>query len=402
MPWGDPGVNTPIYVNDQEVNVTNWGASGAKPATTRVQTAGFVRGLIIRLPKTAFAGPAESSNTIALQPAAQLGAYRVYSEVRISTQVVNDLLHVRGEDLAFLEYVNSGRRRSAAENFGFGKYPIQTPPAAPNGGDSASNYLTAESLAVGPPVSANLTQFIYLPISQDIVMHNTVNVPSGDGKTTVPVRFDRVTEVGFVNVQNDRFAMQPRFSLNPMYSAGIDSWLVETGGYAMTPANFSFYLDVDMYPVPDSAADLPPQELMSFVFQRRNTFTDIQVQNGAYTYRPDPAGLLCRFILLHYDANDNLVDVSANPLGTIDLQWGTSVHRVIESVQRNLARAASRYGALPPQGCLIYDFLADDQGGLADSLPPELSNTKCTVSGLPAGIATVRVVEERLIPVTAG
>lgn len=405
MAWGDPGVNTPIYVNDQEVNVSNWGAGVVKPATTRIQSAGFIRGLLLRMPKTVFAGPVlTGSETVALQPSAQLGSLRTFSEIRVSTQVVNDLLHIRGEDAYFLDYVNSGRRRADADNYQK-MLSLQANNNAPNGGNASANYLTAESInavSTSTALAADLTYMIYLPISQNIVMHNTINVPDGTGKGSVPVRFDRETEIGFINVQNDRFAMQPRFTLNPMWSAGVDSWLVETNGYAATPANFSFYLDVDMYPVPDSAGDMPPAELLSFVYQRRNTFTDIQVQNGSYTYRPDPAGLLTRFILLHYDTNDNLVDVSVNPLGTIDLQWGTSVHRVVESVQRNLARCASRYGTLPPQGALIYDFLADDNGGLAHSLPPELSNTKCVVSGLPASVTTTRVIEERLIPVTAG
>lgn len=405
MAWGDPGVNTPIFVNDQEIDVTNWGSSGPKPSTTRIQTAGFIRGLWLRIPPTQFNGPVlAGAETVALQAGNQLGPYRMFSEVRVSTQVVNDLLHVRGEDLYLLQYLNSGKHREAGDSF-MSHYQLDAAPSAPNGGNAASNYLSSESInAVSTSVAlqANLTHMIYIPISQELVMHNTVYVPSGDGKTNVPVRFDRKTEVGFINVQNSRFAMQPRFFLNPMYSDGVDSWLKVSNGYAATAADFTMYLDVDMYPVPDNAADLPPQELLMYVYQRRNTFSDIQVQNGGFTYRPDPAGLLCRFSVALYDANDNLVDVSANPLGNIDLQWGTSVHRIEETVQRNLVRAVDRYGELPPTGYLIYDFLADDHGGIAHCLPPELSNTKCVFSGLPSSITTARVIEERLIPVTAG
>lgn len=399
MSWDDPGVNSPIYVNDQTINVTNWGANVNNPATSRIQSAGFIRGVILRLPPTQFTGPAPTGGqTVGLQPAAQTGLLRMFGRIQVSTQVVNDLLNIRGEDVDILNYLNSGRPGAPANDFRR-QYAYASAPQAKNGGNNAANYLSSEAIS---GQTATLSHYIYLPISQYIVQHNTINVPSGDGKTTVPVRFDRTTEVGFINVQNDRFAMQPRLQLNPLYGPNVDSWLIETSAYAMNAASFSMYLDVDMYPVPDNAADLPPAELLAFVYQRRNTFTDIAVANGGYTYKPDPAGLLCRVAITHYDVNDNFVDLSVNPNALLDLQWGTSVHRYVETLQRNYARAALRYGALPPEGRLIYDFLADDNGGLADSLPPELSNTKLVVSGLPAGVTTARVYEERLIPVTSG
>lgn len=395
MAWGDPGVSIPIYQTDQTINVSNWGAYQNNPQSQRIQSAGYVRGLRLRMPSTTF--PATlGTGTLAGVGDAQLAPYRAIQRFQISTQIVNDLLNVPGTDLYIMQYLNSGRYGDPGSN-GWNGYDTSGFKQSPNTGNSTANYLTTAS-ATGP----NLTFMIDVPISQYIRQHNKVPLPGPNGKPVV-AEFQTDTEVGFVNVQNDRFSMQPKLTLNPLYvpSPATNAPFQVTGNAVINAASPAIYLDAELYPVPNSPADLPDPTVTSFIYQRINTWSSVNVVGGQVVYRPLSAGLLCRYVLEFWDVNGNFVDLSSTPGGTIDLQWGTSTHRRVETFQANLATMAKRYGP-PPIGILVHDFLADNEGGIAQSLPPDLSNTRCIVNGLPGSVATMTVYEERLISVTVG
>lgn len=400
MAWGDPGVTESRYVTDQSPQIAAWGNAPVNLQTTRIQSAGYIRALRLRLPPTSFTGPAGTAGqSAALQAAAQLGVLRSIARFRLVTQVTSDIINVRGEDLLFLSYVGSGLRKGQ-DSF-YAAYNISSAPQSANGGASGANYLTSQAIsgAAPGPYTGTLSLMLHIPISGFIFFRRNVRFNAGNNQA-VALATEKEMEVGIISVQNAQFAMQPQISLNPLSSTGVNSPFVNQGGYGgFTAGTATFDLDAEIYDVPADPANRPTIAQRGMVYSRRNA-GDEQVTGGNATHNFMPSGLLLRAIYAFYDTNDNLVDISTTPNATIDFVWGTNIYKYHETMQENLARCAMRYGWLPPQGICVHDFLADDGQGIAQApLTANLANVRAIFRGLPGSVTTMRVIEERLIPV---
>lgn len=397
MAWGDPGKTESRYVTDSNPAVASWGASQAQMSTARLQTAGYVRSLRLRVAPTTFTG-VPGGGSVAAQAAAQLGSYRMFGRVQVTTQVTSDIINVRGEHLYFMHYVNAGARLMWAD-YMF-KYSLSSPPTAINGGASMANYATSVSYS---GTTLTVCQALRIPISGFIRARSMITLPGPGGQNAKPVRLqvERDMELGIISVQSAQFAMQPRILLNPLYSTGVNAPAIVTGNGVVTAGPISSDLDAEIYDVPENVADRPPLQMRGTVFSRR-TAEDDTFAGGAGRHTFLPSGALVRAVYSFYDVNDLLVDVSATPNATMDLVWGTTVYKYHETVQENLARCAERYDNPPPQGVLIHDFMADDGGGITQApLTAVLANVRTVFAGLSGSIVTCRVLEERLIPVKA-
>ena len=394
MAWGDPGKTESRFLTDQSPQVANYGAAQANMSTSRLQTAGYVRALRLRIAPTTFTG-VPGTGSVAAQPAAQLGAYRMFARVQLTTQVTSDILNVRGEHLYFMHYIQAGARL-LWRNF-MHQYSLSSPPNAANGGANMANYATSVSYS---GTTLTIAQLLRIPISGFIRARSMLSLP-GANNTVQRVQVERDMELGIISVQSAQFAMQPRITLNPLYSTGVNAPALVTGNGTVTAGALSSDLDAEIYDVPEKIEDRPPAQMRGTVFSRR-TAEDDALAGGGGRHTFLPSGMLVRAVYAFYDVNDNLVDVSTTPNATIDLVWGTTVNKYHETVQENLARCAERYDNPAPQGILVHDFLADDGGGITQApLTAILANVRVVFAGLPAAAVTLRVLEERLIPVKA-
>jgi len=395
MGWDDNGANNERYVIDQQGGVAAWGASQVAIPFNRIQNAGYLRAARLKLPPTVFP-ITPGTGTAAVQPSAQLGPLRALARLQISTQVVANLVDVKGQDIYFLRYARIGNLRTPTfEPY----YPLtgSTPPV--NGGTPVQAYSTGQTIATG--VSTTISLDLMLPLTERIKVRRRATQQSADGKTQAIVSMDQEMEVGLISLQNSQFAMQPRITLNPFYSGTVDSALLTTGN-ATAGGPATFQIATEIYDVPQADADKPSLYQRAMIRTLQNAGDEV-VAGGSFIHTFQPGGYLLKALYLFYDANDNLVDVATTPGAVTQFVWGTKVFKIDEFVSDNLTRAFRIYEQPAPVGLLVHDFLAMGEMTLAQCPDTAtLANVRAVFTGLPANVVKANVVEARLVPVKRG
>lgn len=397
MAWDTLGRRKLNKMVDQPIQLANWGNAQQSVQLRAMQDAGYLRALEIEVPQTLITGT-PAAGTIALQPSAQLGLLRSIDSFRITTQAIADLVSLHGDDFYFLAYMRQAERHRVDGTI---NYAFSAPPSAPNGGTSLAGVGTSQSLAGN---NVNLALHLYLPMTMDVLLRGVetqLSDSSGkplagpDGKPLSAI-MDRQMEISLISLQSSELAVQPSLRLNPSYGPGVNNPVLTTGAATAT-ATFSGQLNSYIYDVPTDPADRPNGYQTSMILSR--TYVETNVLNSAVEIPFRRAGSLYRVGYLFLDANRNYVDVASTPLGRLQFGWGTRVTKIDETVESNIAACLRRTGQVPPQGLLVHDFFSEfaDLNDVINTV--RLANITTRMTGLPASVATVRAIEERIIPV---
>lgn len=413
MPWGSNGITNKRRMLDQSATV-NWGGTVTRIPTRALTQVGYLSRLRIKIPVQAGTLTVGAGVSVAAQAALQRPAFRAIQAFDITAQGISPFYQLsKGVDLAFLQYVNNGKQQY--QDIGFGAAP-DIAPASPVGtlGRVAASMAAVAYTVAAAAVSAT-SQNVQFSAVLDIPLTEYVRFPeyvqqTQNGVTTVPAQN---VEVGLVTLQNTQQNITPHLTLNPLFSGTVDSPFLQTGG---TPTgNLSTLVEFysTFYDVPSNPADQPPGYSQLFIISR--TSTDDGVAGGNVNHTFAPAGLLLRAIYSFYDVNDNLVDIASQgiqaiatyPLpaqtneGVISFAWGSTVYKSTERFSMNLAEALEIYGEPPPPGALFHDFFRDHS--VTDVInTAALPNVRAVITGLPAAVATVHSIEERMVPVRVG
>jgi hypothetical protein len=398
MSWNTPGVRRLSRFKDQPFSLSNWGNSQLDIGLNPLKASGYLAALEIVIPLTNIAGTL-NAGTLALQPAAQLGVLRAIKRIQLQSQGITDLLDLRGDDTYFLQYVNRKQRGLTFST----EYAFGAPPSAPNGGVNLAGIATSQAFA-SPNGTFSLR--LIIPMTMELRLKGTkkpVYQTSGaplvgqDGKPAW-IEGDSSYEISLISLLSRDLSITPYMTVNPLYGPGVNSLLASTGA-AVASANVNGYINARVYNVPPAAGDRPLPEQTSLILSRTTATTPVVGGAGIVKFRE--AGVLLRCSYVAVDANDNYVDLAATPQGSIDFGWGTHVSKFGETVEDNICASLDRLDEIPPQGVLVHDFVSEHEDINDVINTVKLADITTNFSGLPANVAQLRVIEERLIPVTA-
>lgn len=407
MSWGDNGVTVAHVVQDQNPS-TQLGTGPVITNFNPINQVGYLRSLWLKVPYVSGTLTlAATADPVAVQAEAQYPVDRALGYFSLIAQGIAPLYQLTkgGIDLALLEYVGSGRRPHLA-----GRSPGSTQSNATTNtqiqGHTSDQWKYRKGIGVGSSGGAtqtfNFASGYQVPLTEWVQYPGTVMQGPNGSQIPIPGQW---AEVGILTAQNTQQNLRPSCTWNPFavvsggtYDAALlATTAVPTAGYPSITAQ----VWSEFYDVPSQPADQPAQFQMSFVFTRQTRDWPVSTQNCNPQFQP--AGVLLRAIYLCLDANDQIVDVSGlSTDGLISFKWGQSVYKYDhETFEMNLTRNAEIYGNPVPYGALIHDFFTDHT--LTEVVnTAKLASVSAEISGLPASVATVHVIEERMVPVIAG
>jgi hypothetical protein len=408
MAWDNPGVTIRRFLDEQSVNVANWGANPLRIPFAALQQTGYLEKLELYSPYTDYAASVTGSNLTA-NAASQWGPQRPIQRLQLNTQGASSLYDVTGIGLAVLNYMRNGTQRRFAPTptqiIGITGAGSATYPEASFSGLSDSKYFSPYTYQTS--ADAKFGYYCDIPITEQVRVRAIT--PSGS-KVSVPS--DMWVELGMLTLQNMQQNVQPNITLNPAYNTDYSSpWRTTDTSTVILPS-VPWVLNTTKYDVPADPADYPPSYMQQYIVTRTE-ISQIPISAGGFTYAHAAAGLLLRvgywFSLQGTTTNANqYVDIGAENTGaslgaTLQFIVGNTTYLWQDRVYKNLARSAREYGQVP-NGFLCLDFMADGSDIQAPNTAV-LSFPRSVMSGLDTGASGpthVNIVEERLIPVVAG
>ena len=401
-PWDSNGVTINRYLQEQSVVSLAWGATQQRIPFNAFQPTGYLRSMVLRSPRTLYAGAVAGSNLTA-NVIGQLGPLRAIQNFNLSTTGASSLYNVTGEDLAVLNYLRNGRysRLPQISDLAFGKVGASGttfPDTALNGLSPSDHYAP---YAYVSSTNATYGYRMDIPVAEYLRVKSMV----ANGQT---IATDMWVELGMVTLQNLQQNLVPNFTLNPAYSPDYISPFRTTDTSTVVFPTVAWALATRKYDVPNAAGSLPPAYLQQYAITRRSY--NVPIAAGQVTYPFASAGLLLQAAFLFYNdggtsgTNGQYIDIGNgnNDTATIQFLNGSTNTVISQTVPENLAESAANYG-MAPAGFLVLDFTVDGTDIQAPNTVP-LTNVRALIQGLDqvtAPMNRLHVIEKRLIEVVA-
>lgn len=324
--WGMPGITTLMELSQ---GTSVWG-SGGQPTNIPIARGDILRNLLVQT--TGAQTSTVGTGTIAKDPR---GPYNEYSLITLgpsnSAKIVN--LSGYGNYLASLMKLK--------ERFGYG------------------------SLDAAVPTVQDPATFT------DVITYATA---TGTFNNTMPIPVCQMIrsmghEVGLWQLSEQTMNMVLALTINSASgsspynifstTASASPFLV-TGNATVTLGSPTIDVLRILYKNPKNPDDYPPFDWVSVWAE--DTLTNVVSKAPSYTF-PANSGLLCRAAVNFFDATAGdgaLVQTYFTPANAIQLLYGTSESKIVESGVERQGKNAYDMGFLPPKGVFFFDFFGQD------------------------------------------
>lgn len=366
--WGGAYVS---MQRDLSNGVTNWGPAGS-PTTVDIKRTGILRGLRILTDGTATFTP--GTGTIARDV---MGPWNVYSQIVVTPNQQAPVRRTSGYG-NFIDYFMRSPERA--------NITPDTVLASETSADPLADIYSGSSTTSG-----DWRFYFDVPIAQMIRSLGT--------------------EIGLWPLENP--AVQLQFQFTPAGSTAASPFSIAssvatqapylvTGNATAVVASPQIDLRRFLWEVPARAEDNPPYTFVTTLLEETpQSGNPSGAQLSEWKAMP-LSGIILRLACFILDGatNQGVAESKLTGSNAFTLLFGADTQKFSETGQAAHARMSDYYGALPPQGVFIWDFLGKDLT-LADVLDtytiPEIRLDMNFSSTLGAG-SFIRIIRQMLVP----